>query len=784
MSAVSLRSFLIAGVAFAALASNARAQEQAHSATDYAALAADLEEVVVTARRREESAQSVPIALTVVDAKQLEATGTYNIAQVVQLAPSLYLNAFNPRNTTVNIRGLGNNLGLANDGLEPGVGLYIDQVYLSRPAATTFDLVDIAQVEILRGPQGTLFGKNTTAGALNITTRAPSFTPEGRFEASFGDYGFWQAKASVSGPLSDIAAFRVSVSSTQRDGLIRNVLTGQDANNQDNLAFRGQLLLTPSEQLSVRLTADFSRQLTDCCALVYAGFGPTLRPADRQFPALAAALNYAPPSTDPFARLTDINDISHANQQLGGLSAIIDLDLGWADLTSVSAWRFWDWDPANDADFTRLSVITNSINADKQRQLSQEFRLASKSGGSIDWIVGLYGFWQEIEAWGGTRYGTDATPYLLNATLPRGLLDGYGSDFNASSETDSYAVFGQLTWRPIEKLSITPGLRYTYEQKSATYDARVSGGLAPANAAQAASKLALARPQRYAADESDGSLSGQLNLAYQLTPDILLYANYARGYKSGGLNLSGLPVDATGAPLVAKAVVAPEKTDAWELGVKSAFFERLTVNLAAFLSETQDYQANVVEVDGATARTYLDNVEEVRSRGVELDVRLARTLGFTAYASTAFTDAEYISYANGPCPLELIGPALRACDLSGRPLPGVSRWVVSTGGEYAHELSIGAAEAQLYAGAEYNWRSGFFSNASDSVYSRIDAYGVLNLRLGLRSADDRWDAFLWSKNALDEEYFQYVTAGTGSTGLLLANPADPRTVGLTLRARY
>ncbi|WP_296596029.1 TonB-dependent receptor plug domain-containing protein, partial [Phenylobacterium sp.] len=149
-----------------------------------------VEAVVVTARRRAEQAQDVPIALSVLGAETLEKTGTYNLAQVVQLAPSLYLGSFNPRNTTVNIRGLGNNLGLANDGLEAGVGLYIDQVYFSRPAASTFDLSDVERVEVLRGPQGTLFGKNTTAGAINVTTRLPTFTPEGRFELSYGEYGF------------------------------------------------------------------------------------------------------------------------------------------------------------------------------------------------------------------------------------------------------------------------------------------------------------------------------------------------------------------------------------------------------------------------------------------------------------------------------------------------------------------------------------------------------------------------------------------------------------------
>jgi iron complex outermembrane receptor protein len=770
---------IILGLAVPTLAQAAEAAVDAAASAD----ASELDAVVVTARRRSEEAQSVPIALTVVGRDTLQATGTYSIAQVVQLAPSLYLGAFNPRNTTVNIRGLGNNLGLANDGLEAGVGLYIDQVYFSRPAATTFDLVDIQQVEILRGPQGTLFGKNTTAGAINVTTRAPSFTPEGELELSAGDYGFLQGKASISGPLGDKLAFRISASDTQRDGLIKNVFTGRKVNDQDNLALRGQLLFKPNDTLSVRLMGDYNRQETSCCVLVYAGYGPTLKAAASQFPALAEGLGYQPASLDPFDRVADANSEAHANQTLGGVSAIVDWDLGFATLTAVSAWRYWDWDPANDGDFTRLSIMTKSQNADQQDQYSQELRLASNGNGAVSWIGGLYAFRQVIDAQGLSQYGPQAAYWLLSPTLPSALADGYGGSFVAHSTTNSYAAFGQLTWKATDKLSITPGLRYTYEDKDAAFAQTVFGGAA-ASASQAALLLALARPQAYTASNSDGKLSGQINVAYQASPDVLTYANYARGYKSGGINLAGLPVDTAGNPVLSRAVIAPEKTDAYELGLKSQLFERrLVFNLAAFWSDTHDYQANVVDTAGGAIRQFLDNIGHVRSRGVELDSRIAPIAGFTAYLSGAYTDATYVSYANGPCPLELIGTVTRACDLSGRPLPGVSRYVVSTGGEYRRPTSLGGLEGELYAGADYNWRSAFFSSASDSIYSRVDHYGLLNLRAGFRSQKN-WDAFVWVKNAGDTHYLQYISAALGSTGALNANPGDPRTVGVTLRAWY
>ncbi len=784
----SVKLFITGAAALALLTGAATAAEPGAVADAGAdgdgAAVAEVDGLVVTARRRVETAQEVPIALSVLGGETLEKTGTYNLAQAVQLAPSLYLGSFNPRNTTVNIRGLGNNLGLANDGLEAGVGVYIDQVYYSRPATATFDLSDVERIEILRGPQGTLFGKNTTAGAISVTTRLPTFTPEGRLELSYGEYRFVQGKASVSGPVSDTVAFRLSAAATRRDGLVKNVLTGRSFNDLGNAAVRGQLLFKPTDDLSVRLVADWNRQETDCCVLVYAGYGPTLKAAAVQYPALAAGLGYAPPSRDPFDRLTDINDEAHANQTLGGLSAVVDWDLGFATLTSVTAWRFWDWDPANDADFSRLSILDKSINADQQDQYSQELRLASNGDRDLSWIVGVYGFRQAIDARGHQVYGANSAYWLLGPTAPAALLNGYRGDFGASSTTKSYAAFGQLTWRATERLSITPGLRFTQEDKKAAYVQVVSGGLPATTPTLAALKLAVARPQAYAADDSDGRLSGQLNVAWQHTPDLLVYGNYARGYKSGGLNLSGLPVDAAGAPVLARAVIAPEKTDAWELGLKSQLFDRrLVFNVAAFWSETRDYQANVVDTAGGALRQFLDNIDKVRSRGVEIDTRLAPIGGFSAYASGAWTEAEYLSYANGPCPLELIGAVTRACDLSGRPLPGVSKYVVSAGAEYRRPARLLGLSGEAYAGADWNWRSGFYSNASDSAYSRIPAYGLLNLRAGFR-ADDRWEAFAWVKNATDEKYFQYVSGHVGNSGALYGNPGDPRTVGVTLRAWY
>ncbi len=790
VSVANLKTILALSTAAAALVGAAPSWAQAVASTGLAsdvaaeaaiADAAEVDQVVVTARRREENAQDVPIALTVFGGQALEAAGAYNVQQITQLAPSLQFGSFNPRNTTVNIRGLGNNVGLANDGLEVGVGFYIDGVYYSRPAAATFDLTDIERVEILRGPQGTLFGKNTTAGALNIITRAPGFETEAQLELTAGNKGFFQTKGSLSGPLSETLAGRVSFATTYRDGLVRNVVNGRDYNNQQSLAVRGQLLWKPSDAFNLRLAADYNKQDTDCCVLVFAGVAPTLKPAAAQFAALAAGLGYAPASRNPFDRRTDINDRAQANQELGGVSATAEWDLGGATVTGIASWRFWNWDPANDADFTRLSIIERSENADEQEQATLELRVASNGERTIDYVAGLYAYWQDIDARLTSVFGRNSTYWLLSPALPAALTDGYRSDGTASSTTKSYAAFGQLTWHATDRLSITPGLRYTYEDKDARFQSTVSGGLATTNPTLLAYKLALARPQAYTAELSDGSLSGQVNVSYKLAPDALVYVNWARGYKSGGINLGGLPVDAAGNPIPDSAVIDPEKTTAWEIGLKSQLFDRrVTFNVAAFRTDTDDYQANIVDSAGGTLKQFLANVEQVRSQGVELDAQLARIGGFGGYLSAAYTDAKYVSYRNGPCPIEKIGSATAACDLSGEALPGVSKWAATLGADYERALSLGGVEGEGYVAGEVSYRS---NPASLSAYTEVGDLTLVNLRAGFRAAKG-WELFVWSKNLLDEEYFQYLSAQTGNSGALYGAPGDPRTVGVTFRARY
>lgn len=760
--------------------------------------------IIVTARRRNEAAQDVPIALSIISDKQLEATGSFNVSRLTQLQPSLTFYSTNPRNSAANIRGLGAPFGLTNDGIEQGVGLYVDQVYFSRIAAATFDFLDVERLEVLRGPQGTLYGKNTTAGAINLTTRAPTFEPEGRYEATLGSLGFVQAKAALSGPLiADRLAARIAASVTKRRGTIFNVRTGRFVNEQDNMGVRGQLLFTPSDSMNITVAGDYNQQNPQCCAQIYVRTGATQRPLNRQYAALAAAFNYAPPSLNAFDRLTDLDAELKAKQTLGGASIRAELALGASKLTSITAWRFWDWDPSNDRDFTGLPITTLSQNPSKHDQYTQEFRYSRESD-TVNIVLGLFGFHQSITTQGVQEQGSAASLWLLNPSSASAnnpaILNGLRSENDINFKNDSVALFGQLDWRVTDKLTVQPGLRVNYDRKSATYIATVR--TESGSTSLTTEQRGVLAPQSYATDFSDWNLSGGLTLSYKYTPDLMTYATYARSFKSGGINLSGLPLDSANNPILSAATVKPEQVDHFEAGIKSQFFNRkVTLNLSAYWTAIKDYQATVTNGQLGVLRGYLANADKVRVRGIEADLSWRASPSLSLYVNGAFTDARYVQFIDAPCPPELSGgPTATAanppssagtpggfspanCDVSGQWLPGVSRWSASLGAEYSRAGKLFGEEGEAYAGLDVSARSRFSSNPSRSIYTDIGGYALTNLRVGFRT-DRKWDVFGWVRNAFNTGYYDVLATQSGNTGLIVGQPGDERTWGVTLKGQF
>jgi len=761
-------------------------------------------DIIVTARRRSETVQNVPIAISVIGGQALAETGAYNVNRLTQLQPTLQFYSTNPRNSAANIRGLGAPFGLTNDGIEQGVGIYVDQVYYSRIASATFDFTDTERIEVLRGPQGTLYGKNTTAGAINIYTRAPSFSPEARVELTGGNYDFLQGKASVSGPLiDDKVAIRLSASVTSRRGTIRNVRQSEWQNAQDNVGVRTQILWHATPVLDLTLSGDYNRQNPNCCVQYYARIGATQRPLNRQYAALAAAQGYTVPSTDPFDRRTDVDTDLQAKQELGGTSLLANWDMGPGTLTSVTAFRFWHWNPSNDRDFIGLPITTVSANPSQQQQFSQEVRYASSGERTLDYVVGAFYFYQTIDTQGLQVQGPAASAFLLNPTSAGGrnpaTLNGLTSRNTIGFFNTSAALFGKLTWHAADRLQVAPGLRLNYDRKKGDYLSVVTNGT---DTALTSDQLGVLAPQSYRPDFDNWNLSGDLTVSYDVTPDIHYYATYARSYKSGGINLSGLPLNATntGVDLGAQTV-RPEKVNHFEIGLKTqAAAHRITANFAAFWTEIDDYQATVNNGQLTVIRGYLANAGTVRTRGLELDTAFRPSERLNLYANGAFTDAKYVRFRNAPCPPELSGgnPALNGatpapagtpglsplvCDISGQWLPGISKWSLSYGAEYDRPARVAGLDGQFYVGYDGSYRSKFSSNPSRSRYTDIRGYGISNVRAGFK-ATGSWNVFGWVRNVFNKNYFELLATQSGSTGLIVGQPGDPRTYGVTVSRAF
>lgn len=788
------------------------------------------ETVTVSARRVDEDVQKVPVPVSVVSGDTIANTGAYNLNRLTQQQPSLQFFSQNPRNTSVNIRGIGAPLGLTNDGIEQGVGVYVDQVYYNRVAATTLDFVDVQQIEVLRGPQGTLYGKNTTAGAINISTRGPSFDAlELRGEISGGNYQFKQAKASISGPITDNLAFRLSATETTRRGTVYNTATTSFTNGQDNLGLRGQLQWIATPDLSVTFAADYSLQDAACCALYYARVGATQRPLNRQFNALAAAFNYRVPSTNAFDRVTDLDAPLKARNELGGASVLAEWKVAGGTLTSVTAWRYWDWGPRNDRDYTGLPVTPNSNNPTHQNQYTQEIRY-NYAGEGYDFVLGIFGFNQGLHTKGVESNGPAASRFTLNpGNVPVGssgcatpttlacnpaVLNNLSAANDILLKNTSAALFGKFNWHVTDELTVSPGIRFNYDEKSGYYSSVVTGTASDgtrqlvsftgpyANDPWIAAQRDARTPIFYAPTLAKSNVSYDLNISYQVTEDILAFGTYAKSYKSAGINLNGIPVNAAGAPILSATTIKPEDVSDYELGLKSQWLGGvLTANLTAFWTDIKNYQANVNNGNLGLVRGYLANAGKARVRGFEAEVSILPFEGASAYVNGTYNDHSYVTFVDAPCPPELSGGttvtgsqvpgaagvagALSpvSCNVSGQWLPGISNWSFSWGGEYALPSNFWGRPGEWYAGYDANFRSKFSSNASRSRYTDVDGYSVHNFRVGLRTANGI-DFSLWARNAFDQDYFEQLLVTPGSTGLIAGLPADPRTFGATLRYQF
>lgn len=744
--------------------------------------------VVITSRRRNEVLQDVPIPVTVVTGASIDEAGAFNVNRIKELIPSVQMYTSNPRNTGLNIRGTGSPFGLTNDGLDPGVGFYIDGVYFARPAAATLDFIDVERVEVLRGPQGTLFGKNTTSGAFNIITRKPTFKTGTNLELSYGNYGYVQAKSSVTGALSKKIAARFSFSGTQRDGTVYNKRTDRFINDINNLGVKTQFLYNLSKTVQITFSGDYSRQRPDGYAQVVAGVVTTKRPAYRQFNAIISDLNYSLPSTNAFDRLVDHDTPWKSGNDLGGSSVNIDVKLNKGTITSTSAIRYWNWDPSNDRDFTGLQALAKSQNPAKHKNWSQEFRYAGDFSPSITGTTGLFLIGQEVNINGTEESGSAQWRFSKSSTSnlwsTPGLFEGYGISTTASIKSFSAAAYANLDWSITPSLHIQPGIRYNLDNKNVSYIRTTYGGLQTTDPALSALKNGVYSNQQYVASADEKNFTYILTVAYKPSQKLNVYGTYSTAFKPVGVNVAGLPT-VNGSPAKDLAVIKPERVSHIETGFKSSPAKNLIINATFFKTIIRDYQTNVQSPELGVNRGYIANAERVGVKGAEIEANYRAGNSVSFFGSVAYTDARYIRFTNAPLPLEETGNTVNGTqvafkDISGGKLPGVSKWSYASGGEWSTPALFLSTPATFFLAADIFYRSGFSSSPSPSAFLNIDGYSLLNGRIGFKNKQGL-SVFVWARNILNTKYHEQLLPAGGNAGHYASVLGDPRTFGITFR---
>ena len=697
-----------------------------------------LKAVTVTATRREASLQQVPVAVSVVDGEQLERENRNSVASIVQQVPSLnFRTGASNKDTSLFIRGVGTIS--TSPGVEPTVATVIDGVVFGRPGQSTLDLLDIERLEVLRGPQGTLFGKNASAGVLNITTRAPGEETHGFVEQSYYSGNESRTRFGIGGALIP-GTLKGSVSTLfgSYDGNVDNKANGQEVNGYNRKGVRGKLVFTPSDDLSLTLAADYLKSRDDA---------PNGVVAKSLLPAFSSAL--APVRADSDNRDVVSDYRSHVDDTNKGLSAQLDWNLGDYTLTSITAWRGWDNTQWQDGD--RLASISAAFPGIEDKgeleynQYSQELRLASPKGQFLEYVGGLF-----------YMHGKDEETYRRTLRTTTATQQGI-ADY--STTNDSYAVFGESTLNFTERLRGIAGLRWTHDDLE--YDhRRVSTSAVAVNGIQPATSSS-------GSVDEDG-WSGRLGVQYDLTDAITSYLTYSRGYKGPAYNVffNMQPRDTD--------ALKPETSNSWEAGLKASLWNnRLTTNVAVFHTEYQNYQANFFDSVAGQVVTRLINAGSVKSEGVELDFALQATSQLKFSGAVAYTKARIDEFA---CP----AGAAASCNVNGKPLPYSPDWKSYVRADYSIPLDNGL---DIELGTDFSWQSKVQYDISQNADTIQGAYGIWNASVALADYNEGWRVALLAKNLADKSYSPLLA--TGGNYVYRAVPRDDeRYFGIQLRKDF
>ncbi|WP_091677359.1 TonB-dependent receptor [Methylocapsa palsarum] len=745
--------------------------------------------------------QEKAVSATVITQEQIQSLNITNLAQAQKLEPSLQFRYGNVRNLTFNIRGFGASSSNATDGIYGGVPIYIDGVYQPRPGQAVFDIPDLIGVQVLKGPQGTSGGQDSTGGIVNISTALPSFVAQETGEISYGNYNFVQLKASATGAIadSDKAAFRLSVFDTDRQGYISNYNgPGQNFSDWHDKGARLQFLYTPTEDLTARFTLSYAHVNQACCVNLFAGAVTNYAngaAVPNNFYTRIGRLNYnVPTSGAPQNYIASINGYLQTAQENYGASASIDYRFNGFTLSSISSFQDWEFHPNNRENALIAPQLVTNTNGhvSPSRSVVEDIKISSPKGLPVEGFAGLFYLYEQLYDFGLTTNGSDAALYYKSPALPIKVANAaynyLGRQTYDNPLTNQIAPYAQGVWHATPELDITGGVRYSYYAKESIFRQYIFtqqdySGLTPAQAAlaKATSIAFFGADKQYTANTHQGILSFLGSASYKFTPDILGYVTVSQGGRGGGPNpVANLPA---GVPVT----VNPEIVQNYEAGLKGSFLDqKLLTNLAGFVMYNHGYITNASAIVGGNTVTYLANAGGAVSRGVEFDVRYRPIEELNTYASFTYDDAFYSDYKNAACPFELSN-TVGSCNLTGKPLPITPKFAMATGFEYAKNLGqvIEAFQKPLvgYGGVDWTYQTQIYSLADDSIYSRIPGYGLLNIHAGVRFEDGSWDLQAWAHNALNKRYWLNVSATALPGGAIGGLVGDPLMVGFTLRAK-
>jgi len=842
--------FALSAVAFAQSAAALPAAEVAVPVEEEAAPAKDApaaianatgNDIVVTATKHDQTLQNVPVAVTVTTAATIELAHIRDIEDLSSLVPSLrVVDHQSSGQTAFEIRGFGN--GDNNVGVEPSVGVFIDGVFRSRSAAQIEDFPDVSRIEVVRGPQSTLFGKNASAGVISILTDEPKFKPAGNAEISYGNYNAVVAKGMVTGALSKDVAVSLAGSYNRRDGYVRDAGTGKDINNRNRWLLRGQLLYEPDTQLKVRLIADYGRIKELCCATV------NLQSSAATSALLAVGGRVNSPATpfsnviyDNFDPTNDIRDY--------GVSAEVDYSLGPLTVTSITAWRRNRNITDADADFTSADLLGRFSGDVAISTLSQELRVATNMDGPINFIAGGYYIHERISQTGQTLYGRDFRPYanLLiegasggafnvaalegefgalqgNPALYSGQFFGAGQGLTEAyrMHDDAISVFAQVDFKPVKRVTLTGGVDYTHDgkhfwtnvQSSDVFSAinlnAISAAAVRAGVPQAvAGQLLALKPLQIfppflntpnavePARTENGNISWTARVAFDATDRIKLYANVSTGFKASSINLSrdSRPALADAAAIVASGLArinqsygtrfaGPEHAMLYEAGMK-ANWGVATLNFAMFKQSIKGFQSNLFTGTGFE----LLNAQKESVHGFEFEGTINPTAELTLSQSLTYLRPKYDRFTNSS-----FG------DISGSTPAGIPPISFTAAATWDHSFANGdhvILRGDWHYEAETQIEDGLPGEITvNPTTGAVDFQAGIDAARGFKRSVSEFDGSLtyrlhgglevsvWGRNLTNDRYITVIFDSPAQAGSVSGYPSQPRTYGVSALYKF